>query len=262
MAEAFIDTTIVCNVLLPTTSGQDTAAKAAVGSYAVAAVPMYALREYRAGPLGYWILAYNVLVMHDDIKSAQDELASKSAFKPRQQSATLRAIVEGLIEVGLVGATTPVDLKRELENYLLRVISAAWDLRRGVGTDVVQHLGCFTDAEFDIVDEQIEIAECRREAPCGAALELKKRSDDVQTILDVLRPPKKGHSEKTETTSRRAALKDVLDKPPSKFDKRRCRAIGDAYFCIMAPSGFDILTTNSSDFAPMATALGKTIVTP
>lgn len=67
-------------------------------------------------------------------------------------------------------------------------------------------------------------------------------------------------SDKQETKSRRAALKELLQKGPKNFSKHRCRALGDAYFAAMAPAGKNILTTNTVDFEPLCSAVGKQVV--
>jgi hypothetical protein len=150
------------------------------------------------------------------------------------------------------------------------MIFDAWRKRRSVVKQIVQPLGCFSDSELELDGSLIRFPNnkpgCLERCACGAAIELKRCSNEVQMVVDALRPPpKKGTAEpqeKPETSNRRRALKEVLAQDSGKFPRKYCRAIGDAYFCVMAPNGAVLLTTNAVDFEPMAKVLNKTVVTP
>ena len=273
--KAYVDTTILCDVL--GLSGEDKAKKAssALARYNKTQTPVYGLKELRVGPLSSWVLAHNVLVAHNTIEEAIDRLSRITSFKPRQQTVALRAIIYSLTaalaasrrEAASGQVSTVVDEKSELENFLCTFITVRWNRRRSLVDEIVQPLSCFIDGELQLTDRQLrfsnDTADCTSRATCGAAICLKDRKQDTEKIVRALRPPKKGVSnQKHETTRRRGALKNVLSKQAKEFPRRDCRALGDAYFCIMAPNDSDILTTNLSDFLPMAQELGKTVKSP
>lgn len=264
---AFVDTTVLCDAIGLSSEAKARAARAALARYKLTEIPAYGLKELQAGPLSSWLLAHNILVNEETIPAAQERLSKVSAFKPRQNVVTSQALLSGLIAVAEAAkdARGPdYDVKAELENYLCRRILSVWEKRRAIA-EVVQPLNCYVDDDLELANKQLRFPEgssCRKGACCGAASELKKEERSVRTILVALRPPKVLSKEKHETARRRGALKEVLARDSKDFPKKDCRALGDAYFCIMSPDGSDILTTNLSDFAPMAAALGKTISTP
>ncbi len=268
MTKAFVDTTVLCDLLLPTSRAQSkTAAAAALRSYTETELPSYALREFRAGALGYLVLLYNVLVAHDTIEAALERFETLTARKPRQHVAGVKAIIRGMLCVRTADPNewTESAIKKQLETWLCGEISQAWQQRRDNFDRVVQPLACFIEGELEIVDDQLVTTggtlHCDSLARCSAAAALKGKSGEVDLVLKALRPAK-GSFASTEIGSRRKALKEILRVRPDRFDKRRCRAIGDAYFCIMAPKDSAVLTTNIRDFKPMADVLGITVKAP
>lgn len=275
MSKAFVDTTVLCDAIgLSSSTKAQSTALTALAQYKQTQTPIYGLKELRSGPLASWILTYNVLVSSKTIEEAADRLNRQSSYRPRQASVVSRALISGLVavvETMKSGGKTDVnfDEKAELENHLLRRILTSWSKRRSVVSQVVQPLVCFIDDELELVNKQIRFAGtgagCVTDASCGAAIELKKHPSEIEKLLVALRPPKKKgqeFSEKRETSRRRGALKEVLARSPDKFPRKDCRALGDAYFSIMAPTDCEILTTNLSDFKPMAEALGKKLKSP
>lgn len=268
MDKAFVDTTILCDILLPhANSAAKIAARAALARYKATSVPTYAFVEFRSGPLGYYIFAHNQLAIHDTIGNAVASINTKSAYMPRKGMGSLNAIIRAITHVAVTQKVRPngqpeVDVKRQLQSYLRTLIVKAWNARHQVTDSVVRHLSCFMDEQLQLVDGQLRLrgtnTACMPNVACGAAIELKNMAVDVQKVIDVLRPSK-GEVVKPESSSRRNALKELLSKPSGKFPRNRCRALGDAYFCIMAPSDHEILTTNTVDFVPMATVLKKQV---
>ena len=275
LSKAFVDTTILCDALgLSSLPKAQTTALTALAQFKQTEAPIYGLKELRSGPLASWMLVYNVLVASKSIEEATDRLNRQSSFRPRRASIVSRALISGLLAVMQsikVRRKMHVnfDEKAELENHLLRCITKFWRKRQSVVSRLVQPLACFVDDELELVDKQVRFAGasagCVTGASCGAAIELKKHPIEINKILVALRPPKKRANEapeKRETSRRRAALKEVLARAPNEFPRKDCPALGDAYFCIMAPTDCEILTTNRSDFEPMAEALGKKLKSP
>jgi hypothetical protein len=275
LANAFIDTTILCNALNFSSKEDQNIALAALGCYKKTEIPYYALRELKAGPMSYWILAHNYLATESSIEEARSRISKAGAFKPRQKTLGLEIIINGydavmqlLKEKAKSNYVPEFDEKTELENYIARKILKAWYNRNNIANLTIQPLSCFTDSELEFEGRNLRFEDkrfgCRSDVTCGAAVNLKNQQADLDTILEVLRPPKEKleTQEKQETTGRRSALKEISKKAPKDFPHKKCRSIGDAYFCIMAPNDSDILTTNKIDFEPLAKALRKNLVVP
>lgn len=275
MSKAFVDTTVLCDALGLSSPQKAQVALTALAKYAHSETPVYGLKELRSGPFASWMLTYNVLVVSKTIDEANDRLNRQTAFRPRQASVASRALIAGLMAVvqslkAMDKGHVNFDEKAALENYLLTQILTSWQKRRSIVNRVVQPLTCFVDDELELVNKQVRFVGartgCITGVSCGAAIELRKQATQIDKLLVALRPPKKKKpeegKEKHETSRRRVALKEVLARLPNEFPRKDCRALGDAYFCIMAPVDCEILTTNVSDFEPMAAALGKKLKTP
>jgi len=270
--DAFLDTTILCDSLLAEDARQK-AVRQALSTYQKTELPIYALREFRSGALANWVLGHNVLTSSATFAEAGTLMSRRGAFAPRKLSVGMTALSQGLSAVLNVPATAlPAPfhsgqgtaeeaLKREVEAWIARKVFQAWQKRKKVASHHTHPLGCFIDSDLAMVGNQIrpkdERWECATGATCGAALELKQQTADVEALVEALKEPGEGKKEKSETSGRRRALKDVLAKTPKEFSHKRCRAIGDAYFCIVAPKAADILTSNKVDFEPLAAPLNK-----
>ena len=85
----------------------------------------------------------------------------------------------------------------------------------------------------------------------------------MKRLIEALHPNSLGKmAEKNENQKRRKALKELMSIGPTKFDKGRCRALGDAYFAAMCPAGSKVVTTNIQDHDILCSALGRTAVKP
>lgn len=66
MSKAFVDTTIIANLLLKPGAPQDEA-KAALARYSETILPVFAIKEFRGGAFRYYIWAHNKLVEKGNI---------------------------------------------------------------------------------------------------------------------------------------------------------------------------------------------------
>lgn len=85
MNRAYIDTTVLTDALLK----DDARAKAALDRYDWTGLPVYAIKEFRAGPLKNWIWFYNIL-FNNSYPNALRAL-HRMAFTPKRYT-TLTAI--------------------------------------------------------------------------------------------------------------------------------------------------------------------------
>jgi hypothetical protein len=276
LSNVFVDATVLCNAIpLPHVSPANHALSfSALKKHSTSEAPFYALKELRGGPLSSIMLFHNLLVTKDTVMEAVHEFQTRYSHTPRKWQAASTAIIDALLRMlpplRASGELSDAEIKQELENSLCLKITKAWQRRKAVINRFSQPLQCFVDGDIGLMDRQLRVLHggadgCAKEARCGAALLLQGKMKEVAVLVEALRPPKakKGEArEKTETSTRRKALKELQDKSAARFDKRYCRGIGDAYYCLMAPEGFEILTTNTVDFQPMAMALGKKLTHP
>lgn len=131
-----------------------------------------------------------------------------------------------------------------------------------------QPLGCFAESELVLDDGMLRAASgtfgCDPSSRCSAAQYLYESPDQLKALIDLLRPSEENEeiSGKRENSKRRAALKMLLKEGPTKFNKRNCRALGDAYFAMMCPPGSHVITTNLVDHIPLCKELGKVALNP
>lgn len=261
MTKAFLDTTILVDLLLGAPAKQEVA-KDLIGKYSETQVPAYAFKEMRSGPLSHLVFTYNLLASRDTFEEVTSQLSRLSQFQARRFSVGMTSIVRGLVAASAT-AQTEEDKKRSVQAWLLREIQKAWRRRRRVTSKVVAPLACLVEDDYELRDGRLRTSigsqSCTPGVPCSAALHLKGRASDVQVLVHALRPKKKGEFLKREWSSRRSALKEVLKHRAGEVPRKHCRAFGDAYICLMAPSDSVILTTNKVDFEPLSKALGKKV---
>lgn len=246
-------------------------AQAKFTKFARTELPTYAIRELRAGALANFIYAHNCVVMSANMDEAIERIGKVGGFQPRKTQIGLSAIIRALTasfvaaSSGMRSTRRKLDPLREVERSLAEKIVAMWAMRNTVATAVVQPLFCYSDTELMFKDRLITYGAsaggCTGSKVCGAAQLLAHDKPSLIKAHLSLKPPagSAGAGEKRETTKRRDALKALVNRPVDEFPVKHCRVIGDAYFCLMAPVGSIILTTNTSDFQPIADALGKTI---
>ena len=135
--------------------------------------------------------------------------------------------------------------------------------------DYVQSLGCFNDGDLSF-GEANELRgpndsfNCRAKERCAAAAYIYEDKAAIQKMIAALHPNVLGSelAAKRENSQRKKALEELLREGPHKFDKAKCRAIGDAYFAAMCSAGSTVATTNMQDHLPLCRALGKAVEEP
>ena len=269
MAGSFLDTTIVVD-LVDGKEPRKKLAEAHIASHPPAEVSYYALRELLSGHLQYLCQTHNVLLASGNAAEAMLALLNRSPAEGRKREARLRALAS---EMDRVFATNPAGqrqtTKREVLEALALRAAKIWRNAHRIGTaKLTQHLGCFNDGNITFgasgeLKGPRDSFNCVKSERCAAAAYLYDNKADIQKMIDALHPLELGsQAGKNENQQRRKALKELLSKGPTVFDKRRCRALGDAYFAAMSPPGFSVVTTNISDFLPLCRALAKVAVSP
>lgn len=265
MTKALLDTTIVVDQLLGSASKRNAAASL-LSTFLDTRTVAYALLELRRGALGNFIYAYNVLAECDSVEEAHDRIQAAGAFKPRRGQIGTKAIVRALEAAKNAPQVPEQDARMATLAYLGPEIFRAWKARKSVAKKTTHPLSCFVQDELLLDGGRLRTKSghlgCQPKVHCGAAVHLKELEDAVQELVDALRPPKKGESEKREISNIRSALKEVLKRDKGEFPRRKCAALGDAYFCLVADQDEVILTTNKGDFEMLAAPLGKAVEHP
>lgn len=270
MSKAFVETTILTNILLKESQDEGKAALAELGRFDVTELPVYAIKEFTAGPLHNYVYVHNKLV---DTKSYPATLKAVSkiiAYQPRKASTALEALVESesSIEKKIPGglqikygdkATSDsihCDESRLILNYLIK---KAWKRRRSVTSSVVNELSCYEEtAPEEIANGSIKLKNKKCKKECSMADALRKEPEVLTKLRDSIDPS----SNRKEDTKRREALKLLLKHPKHEMTDDLCRNLGDAVFSFFAPPDSTIITTNLRDHVPLANAIGKQAKAP
>lgn len=266
--KAFVDTSILTNVLLKPGPASDRA-RAALGHFESTELHCYAIKEFKAGPLTYFVWLHNVLVNERSLWKSVDRVQRVSRTQQRHLTSTaLEALREAarledtrlgdLVEQYGPDANSDTVLCDKFRLSLNHLIKKAWKRRRTVTTDVVGALACYDEREPSELRGLLSCKprKCRSEIECSIGQEMKQRPNDVGLLLAATNA-----EEKAENKRRGAALKELLKQRGSLSDKQ-CRHLGDAVFAFYCPDDAVILTTNIVDHRPLARALGKEAVSP
>jgi hypothetical protein len=268
MSKAYVDTTILVDALLK--PGRDSkSARAAIRRYEVSEMPVFAIKEFKAGALYAYKWLHNKMQLLNSFSQTLFAL-QKMSLTPRKY--TIATAIQGLAQAAkTIGSRTNAQLETkygrsatidsclcdEYRLYLKYLIFRAWQQRREL-TSVVLPLSCYNEVKPIEINGEIRLdhLQCDKKSECSLAAKLRARTDDLKALKkanDVL-PPNR------ERTKRSQALRSLM--LGRMVDEQLCRSLGDAIFAFFAPSGSAILTTNAKDMEPLAKALGKSIDLP
>ncbi len=269
---AFLDTTILTDALLKREEGAR--ARAAIRSYTDGSLlPVYAIKEFKAGPLSNYKYFYNKLVMTKSAGVTIKALQALSRTPSRYLTSTsLEALAQSYQAVTRIspaelarrypgGGSADAALTDLLRLETKRLILSAWNRRRSVASETVCPLPCYTE-EKPYEDRRgllkLDPKGCKNDVECGLSVALKADLGVIERLHQAV----KRLPESPEIIRRRKALREIERKPRSPLGEGVCKALGDAVFAILAPPGSVILTTNLKDHAPLAAALGKSAEAP
>jgi hypothetical protein len=268
---SFLDTTIVVHMADCTELNKKLKGEAFVKANQPADTPYYALRELLAGHIQILCETHNTIQAAENIGEALLALLKRSPAEGRKKEARVQVLSIALRDsftsnpAGLRG-----DQKREMLQALALRINGLWRKSHKLNdVKLVQALGCINDGKITRGDAgelrgPSNTFNCLKSERCAAAAYLYDDKSSLIKMIDALHPSHLDPSiaNKNENSQRRKALKELWDKGPSKFDKKRCRALGDAYFAAMCPVGSVVVTSNTKDHIPLCVALGKIAVEP
>jgi hypothetical protein len=270
MNKALIDTTVLTDALLNVGEARAVALKA-LSVYDQTLLPVYALKEVKAGPLKNFAWMHNKLVITESYEGSIDALQRMSRTPRHYTTSTaLQALREASRSIGrqtsndLVkkyGESASIDkiLCDEFRLAIKFTIMSAWKRRRKITTDVMTPLACYREvAPYEKRGLlELEPKGCVTESECSLAAALKSSPEELRKMRDAI-----ADSDKPENTRRAKVLRQLYRKPGLPLKDKECKNLGDAVFAFLAPSDAVILSTNIRDHALLANAIGKRAVTP
>ena len=268
--KAYVDTTILADILL--NSGQvKKDAQKALATFDSSTLPVYAIKEFKAGPLHHFAYIHNKLVTTKSFQLSLQALQKLSRTPRRNQlSTSLQAIVQGLAKSFSKFTTKDLIDKYpsanidyvqydELRLAISGIIHRAWKRRRKVTSEIVEPLTCYRESapymDRDLI--VVDSCECSEEHGCCVGRAMQKKPETLSRMRESIK-----NSSKPENQKRSKVLREMIRKPKADITNQDCRNLGDAVFVFFAPDDSIILTTNVQDFKPLADALGKTVQRP
>jgi len=272
MSKALVDTTILVDSLLKI-GVQAQVAKASLRRFDITELPVYAIKEFKAGALKNFCWFHNKLALLGSFAKALDALQRMSLTPRRYTTATALEALKGA--AGRIRNANLESLEQKYGKYasvdsvlcdqfrltLKTKILKAWNHRRQITTHVVSPLSCYREIEISEKNRVLSIdpTTCIAEKPeCCLGPVLRQRKADLEKLRDtVLKQPKSRENER-----RAQALRQLIRKPKAAVSEQTCRDLGDAFFALFSPTDAVILTTNARDHVPLAQALNKSVETP
>ncbi len=261
MSDAYVETTVLTDILLKPESPKQRRATTALKRYTKTLLPVYSIKEWKAGPL------HNFAYLHDKLVFTKSFSQTLNAISALGRGTYLKSTAMEAL------AATATSLKAAPQKYaglgnrddemadsyrlaLASLIIRSWRKRRKITTHVVDDLTCYVEVEprvgqdgfFDLTPQK-----CDGDQECCLGPRLKAQPQ----LLEALRKAIPENSDRTEDQRRRQALKHLLKHPKDKVDRETCRALGDAIYAFFCPQNAVVLTTNLRDHAPLAKAIGK-----
>jgi hypothetical protein len=267
-SKAYVETTILADALLKPGDPRCEAAHSAVKRYTESLLPVYAIKEWKAGIIKHYAYFHGKLVQTKSLSRTIRVISRlPEPFHHYRKSTSWEALATAVrlaARSRRPGAAVSGDEDQELaDRYRLAIASLLyrrWSERRKLTTDTVQELDCYTESA-PVLDRNgifdLNPIDCDTEE-CSLAHELRSSPDLLKKMADAI--PKS--STRMEDVRRRQVLRDLIRLKHFQLTPEKCRALGDAIFAFFAPPDCVVLTTNKRDLVPLAGALGKRVEWP
>lgn len=267
---AFVDTTVLTDALLKEGERKKKAEKA-LSAFDESELPVYAIKEFKAGPLQHYVYLYNKLSKTGSLTKTIKALSELPHFWSRKQDTALEALHAEWKKVGeknLSEITEDASGDPELNPYttdrirlgLKRRILKAWRKRRDLTSDVVRELPCYTESEPRERRGELYLDDrkCAPDPECCMTDDFRNDDAAVSSLMDAIETL----PENAENGQRYNVLEALYENANTHIKNEECRQLGDAVFAFYCPSESTILTTNVKDHRALAEALGKGAVKP
>jgi hypothetical protein len=266
MTDAYVETTVLTDLLLKPNSKKQQRAKAALSRYGKTLLPVYAIKEMKAGPLDRFAYVHDKLVQTQSLVDTIQwisELPNQNYLKPTATEAL--AAAGQIAKTGTAKFTVLGDNDKDRADSfrysLASLIMRSWKKRRKITTDVVDDLPCYLESAPRLRKDgflDLSPQDCAEDEECSLAPALKAEPELLQALLDAI----PSNSTRTEDQRRRQALRKIIKHPREVVTRDICRDLGDAIFAFFCPVKAVILTTNLRDHEPLAKAIGKSAEKP
>jgi hypothetical protein len=264
MTKAFLDTTIVVNILLKRGELHDRC-RTALQRFDKVSFPAYALKEMKAGALYSWIWLHNRCVAE---KSYERVMRAIHAMANTRRKNLTSSALEALAETG---ASRRMQMGSLVQKYgpsanedtvhcdrmrlgLRKRITTAWAKRRAFGAEISDPLPCYTNEDLTM---KLGLIECHLSCDWKRGCEIAEKMSHEPEKVSALRAVAQSDPSRQENIRRSQVLRHIVRTPNRPINNSQCRAIGDAVFAFFAPPDTVILTTNIRDHGPLAKAVGK-----
>ncbi len=271
MAKAFLETTVLTNLLLKR-DGSEKQAEALLSTFDEVIVPQFSWKEFKRGPLSYFRWAHNKLADTGSFLATMAALQRLSMSPKRYLTATgiqaLHTALSNVFEKATLGALAKqygrkadpdVAYADALRGKLKLAIVQSWTQRRTLFGGQKQILSCYPDREIDPNKALLDLKpfECPKGQECCLNGDLGAKRSSIALARGAL----DGSTQRKEILDRRQLLKH-LEKHPPALQAIECRILGDAYFVLFCPIDAKIVTVNVRDIEPMARALNIEVEVP
>lgn len=269
MAKAYLDTTIIADILLKNGSPDALKAKQALNRFDSAEIHGYAIKELKAGPLQNFAWMHNKLVAHGWAKAigalqrmslTPKRYTTSTALEALRQAAqSLRSpTLSELTEQYGAAATLESIMKDRYRLSIAAIVKKAWKQRYKYGA-LSYPLACYVESPPSIDKAGwLNVKPTRCEKLCCLTDDLRANAAALKAMRGVIISQASGRREDQRKTS---ALRQVL-RHKDGVDEDVCRSLGDTVFAFFAPNDSVILTTNVRDHEPLANCLGKSVEKP
>jgi len=259
--KAYIDTTVLTDALLKQ-DHQGQAARKALKDYSETLLPVYAIKEFQAGPLQYHIWLHNKLAQTKSLSMTMNAISAIIGWQNNRAKTALQ-VLSSLIALGTSREMTDEELADVYRISIAGLIIRAWSKRRNLTTSVTDDLRCYAETDPKIAPHSglftnnPTICRLYDRQECCLATSLKNKASELELLMHAL-----DGLTRREDTNRRGVLKKLWRTPEQPMGARDCVRLGDAFFALYAPADTVILTTNLKDHAPLANAIGKQATSP
>ena len=272
MNRVFVETTVLTDALLKP-GVRANSARNLIRSFRESLLPVYAIKELKAGPLHHYIWFHGKLVTTNSWEKTLTQLRKTAGapFKGRWVSTAIESLEAGAhknrtMTLGRLrqkygdNATEDRVICDRYRLTLHSIIMRGWSQRRKLTSQVVDELSRHREVELTEEGGLIEIGEteCVPKDECALAARLRQ---DPQS-LKAMHATVVAECDKVENVKRSQVLSDLIRDPNRKLTAKQCRHLGDAIFAFCCPSDAVILTTNERDLRPLAESLGKKVESP
>jgi hypothetical protein len=151
---AYVETTIISDALLKPGNPKCTAALAALKKYDETLLPVYAIKEWKAGIMRYFAYFHEKLVQTKSLsRTVQIIAALPDQYHRYRKNTSLEALATAVhlsSQRASTGATVSLDEDKELADryrYAITVLlMKSWRKRRDLTSKTIQDLDCYTES--------------------------------------------------------------------------------------------------------------------